>query len=113
MNAQDQLQTHQAGVLYPEDTVVRESAVQVVRRIADKVQGRAHEAVYGATSEDEQRDRMQAALVYAVDALRGIETALSLGRGGIVNYDDTTSLYFRGILEGAVIDRDDRFSTHT
>jgi hypothetical protein len=96
-----------------EDTVVRAEAVQVVTRIAEKVAQRAHEARYLSITEDEQRERLGEALTYAVSALYAIDAALSLGRGGYVGWDDETSLYFRGILEGAAIDRDGAFSVHT
>jgi predicted PP-loop superfamily ATPase len=95
------------------DTVVREEATEVVRRIAEKVAARAHEARALAADEDDLRDRLSDALTYAVSALQAIETALALGRGGYVGWDDETSLYFRGLLEGAAIDRDDSFSVHT
>lgn len=100
-------------VIYAPDTIVRDAAIETIYRITEKVHRKAHNAVYGASTEDEQRRKMDEALEYAVSALRGIHTALSLGRGGYVGVDDTTSLFFCGIMTGAVIDRDTSFSSHT
>jgi hypothetical protein len=87
-------EVHKVGILYPSDTVVREEAVQAIQAIAQKVQ--------------QEQD-----LNYAISALHSIHTALALGRGGVVGQDDDTSLWFYGVLHGAVIDRDSEFSVHT
>jgi len=104
----------------PTDIVVREAASAVVTTIAEKVEDRAFKAkTFEPSSTEpeqylqEQRDQLQAALDYATSALRGVATALNLGQGGYVGWDDETSLYFHGFLEGAVIDRDNSFSVHT
>lgn len=109
-------------VLYPEDTIVREAGVNAIRAIVEKVSDTAIKANnLQPASFDEPDDEYNArhlaavreALSYALDALRGIDTALSLGRGGYVGADDRTNLSFYGVMLGAVIDRDTSFSAHT
>lgn len=100
----------------PGDTVVREAGVKVVTAITEKIEARAHTALYDVSPDDQESDvhaRRVNALRYATSALRGINTALSLGRGGFVSHDDPTGLFFHGILTGAVIDRDNEFTAHT
>ena len=98
----------------PEDTVVRVHGVEAITAISDKVLSRSVDALHGhAEDYEDLADKRGKALSYALSALRGVQTALSLGRGGYVGQDDPTGLWFHGTLTGAVIDRDDEFTAHT
>lgn len=133
MNAYDAgqpLEDHRAGMIYRRDTVVREEAQATIDKIAYKVQRFAMDSGKWLANHPEYKDtdpfdmtpeerdvalehHRREALEYALSALRGIATTLALGAGGVVMKDDETSLSFYGVLHGAMIDRDNRFSVHT
>jgi hypothetical protein len=107
---------HKANVLYQEDVVVREPAIETLRSISEKLQGEAFAAFHPVADDVTEEDRvkaLEAALTYAVSAVRAISTVMSLAQGGVVLSDGPTSLGFFGVMEGAAIDRDKEFTVHT
>lgn len=100
-------------VLYDDDVVVRQAAIKVVRAITEKAEQKSRAVYEESTSEDDAVRKLEESLKYALSALRGIETALSIAQGGYVGWDDETSLSFHGYLVGAVIDHGDEMRAHT